>query len=120
MAESGVGGERLIGVGVGFAAPVDGSTGRVLTGGIMPGWDGLDPGAELERRLGLPVQVENDANAGAIGEHMFGAGRGVADMLYVRLSAGHRARPDHRRPPLPRARRASRARSGTCAWSTTG
>jgi predicted NBD/HSP70 family sugar kinase len=88
VAESGVGGERLIGVGVGFAAPVDGSTGRVLTGGIMPGWDGLDPGAELERRLGLPVQVENDANAGAIGEHMFGAGRGVGDLLYLRLSAG--------------------------------
>ena len=36
----------------------------------------------------MPVQVENDANAGAIGEHMFGAGRGVADMIYLQLSAG--------------------------------
>ena len=88
VAAAGVGGERLIGVGVGFAAPVDKATGRVLTGGIMPGWDGVDPAAELELRLGMPVQVENDANAGAIGEHMFGAGRGVADMVYLQLSAG--------------------------------
>jgi predicted NBD/HSP70 family sugar kinase len=88
VAESGVGGERLIGVGVGFAAPVDSATGQVLTGGIMPGWDGLDPAHELEKRLGMPVQVENDANAGAIGEHMFGVGRGVSDLVYLQLSAG--------------------------------
>ena len=36
----------------------------------------------------MPVQIDNDANAGAMGEHLFGAGRGVADMVYLRLSAG--------------------------------
>ena len=56
--------------------------------GILPGWDGIVPAVELEARLGMPVQVENDANAGAIGEHLFGAGRGVQDMVYVQLAAG--------------------------------
>ena len=89
VAESGVGGERLIGVGVGFAAPVDARH--------RPGADRRDHArlgrASTRRRSsrsgsGMPVQVENDANAGAIGEHMFGAGRGVADMIYLQLSAG--------------------------------
>jgi predicted NBD/HSP70 family sugar kinase len=78
----------VIGVGVGLAAPVDARHGSVHSEGILPGWDAIDPADELQRRLGLPVQIENDANAGALGEHLFGAGRGVADMLYLRLSAG--------------------------------
>ena len=48
----------------------------------------MEPAVELEARLGLPVRIENGANAGAMGEHLFGAGRGVDDMVYVRLSAG--------------------------------
>ena len=88
IAEADIPRERLIGAGVGFAAPVDAVTGKVLTGGILPGWDGIDPAAELQRRMGMSVLVENDANAGAIGEHMFGFGRGIADLVYLRLSTG--------------------------------
>jgi predicted NBD/HSP70 family sugar kinase len=88
LVEAAVAGERVIGVGVGLAAPVDAATGIVHAEGILPGWGGIRPAAELEARLAMPVQVENDANAGAMGEHLFGAGRGVRDMVYVRLSAG--------------------------------
>ena len=35
----------------------------------------------------MPVQLRNDAHAGALGEHLFGAGRGVSDMVYLQLSA---------------------------------
>ena len=63
------------------------------------------PRVELEQRLGMPVQIENDANAGAMGEHLFGAGRGVADMVYLRLSGGRRPRPDPRRAALRRRQR---------------
>jgi predicted NBD/HSP70 family sugar kinase len=79
---------RLIGAGVGLAVPVDAATGTVHTDGILPAWAGVAPIAELEARLHMPVQVENDANAGAIGEHLFGAGRGHNDLIYLRLSAG--------------------------------
>ncbi|WP_170178843.1 ROK family transcriptional regulator [Solirubrobacter pauli] len=88
LEQAGVPTSFVVGVGAGLAVPVDGATGLIHAEGILPGWDGVRPAAELEQRLGLPVQVENDANAGAMGEHLFGAGRGVADMVYLRLSAG--------------------------------
>jgi predicted NBD/HSP70 family sugar kinase len=79
---------HVIGVGMGLAAPIDSATGTAYVEGILPSWGGVSPAEEMEARLGLPVQIENDANVGALGEHMFGAGRGVEDMVYVRLSAG--------------------------------
>ena len=78
----------VIGVGMGLAAPVDAASGHAYVEGILPGWSGLRPAAEMEARLGLPVKLENDANVGALGEHRFGAARGARDIAYVRLSAG--------------------------------
>jgi predicted NBD/HSP70 family sugar kinase len=80
--------DRLLGVGMGLAAPINKTTGEPDAGEILPGWHGIRPAAEMEARLGLPVTVENDANAGAVGEKAFGAGRGVDDLIYIRLSAG--------------------------------
>jgi predicted NBD/HSP70 family sugar kinase len=88
LADADVDPARLIGAGVALAVPVDTATGTVHTDGILPGWAGVAPIAELETRLQMPVQVENGANAGAMGEHLFGAGRGHDDMIYLRLSPG--------------------------------
>ncbi len=77
----------VIGLGLGIAAPVQGETGEIEAAGIMPGWVGVNPAAELERRTALPVGVTNDADAGALGERTYGAARGVDDLIYVRLSA---------------------------------
>ena len=88
LKQAGVTRERVIGVGMALAAPVNRATGVVFAEGILPNWGGLQPATEMQARLGLPVQVHNDANLGALGEHVFGAGSEVADMLYVRLSAG--------------------------------
>jgi predicted NBD/HSP70 family sugar kinase len=79
--------EHVIGVGMALAAPVD-RIGRVFAEGILPSWGGIEPIAEMTSRLNLPVQLGNDANLGALGEHVFGAGQGVDEMVYVRLSAG--------------------------------
>ncbi len=46
------------------------------------------PRPRWQARLGIPVELENDANVGALGEKMFGAAQGVDDLIYVRLSAG--------------------------------
>ena len=79
--------ERVLGLGADIASPVR-SDGALVADGIMSGWVGIRPGEELERRTGLATQLINDANAGALAEHRYGAGRGTDNMIYVRLSAG--------------------------------
>jgi predicted NBD/HSP70 family sugar kinase len=79
---------RVLGLGVGIASPVDKSTGALGAEGIMPGWTGVRPGSELEQRTGLPTRLMNDADAGALAEQLYGAGRATDDMIYIRLSAG--------------------------------
>jgi predicted NBD/HSP70 family sugar kinase len=55
---------------------------------ILPGWVGLTPAGELERRLGVPVRVENDANLGALAETVWGAGRGRRLVVYIKAASG--------------------------------
>ena len=88
LRSAGIARDRLLGVGMGLAAPINKVTGELEANGILPGWHGIRPAAEMGARLGLPVQLENDANVGALGEKAFGAGRGVEDLVYIRLSAG--------------------------------
>jgi predicted NBD/HSP70 family sugar kinase len=85
---AGVKRERLLGAGVAVPGPIDQITGVVGSTTIMPGWVGLDVAAELERRLGLPVHIDNDANLGALAESVLGAGRDAREMVYVMLSSG--------------------------------
>jgi len=88
LARAEVASEKLLGVGMGLAAPIYHTSGELQADGILPGWHGIRPAAEMQARLGIPVQLENDANLGALGEMAFGAARGVDDVVYVRLSAG--------------------------------
>lgn len=87
LRDEGVTTERVLGIGAGIASPVDRS-GVLTSDGIMRGWTDVRPGRELERRTGLPTQLTNDANAGALAERLYGAARAASDAVYVRLSAG--------------------------------
>jgi predicted NBD/HSP70 family sugar kinase len=88
LQETGVARSRVLGIGAGIASPVEKGSGALGAEGIMPGWVGMRLTDELRRRTALPVRVTNDANAGALAERMYGAGRQTGDMVYVRLSAG--------------------------------
>lgn len=79
---------QVVGIGAGLPGPLDDATGTVGSTVILPGWAGLEPAVELERRLGRTVMVDNDANLGALAEHVLGAGRGVPDILYLKLASG--------------------------------
>jgi predicted NBD/HSP70 family sugar kinase len=77
----------VLGIGVAVAAPVD-AHGQVVTGVSLRNWSHVDLAQKLQARTGLHVRIENDANAAALGEHRFGAGRGCTDLLDLRLSPG--------------------------------
>ena len=55
---------------------------------ILPGWVGVDAAGEASDRLGLPVEVENDANLGALAEYVWGAAKGRSDLVYIKVSSG--------------------------------
>jgi predicted NBD/HSP70 family sugar kinase len=88
LTESGVDRSRLVGAGMGLPGPIDRRTGEISSSVILPGWRGLRPGHELARRLNVHVEVDNDANVGALGEVSFGAGRGFSDVVYVKVGSG--------------------------------
>ena len=78
--------DRTVGVGVAVSAPI--LREGVAAASILPGWAAFAPVEELERRLGRPVTMDNDANLGALAEVRHGAGRGASNVLYLMLSAG--------------------------------
>ena len=82
------GADGAVGVGVGFPGVVSG--GRVTSAGFgkMADAAGLDWAAWGRRTLGLPVTLENDARAAAVGEWRAGAGRGCDDLVMVTLGTG--------------------------------
>ncbi|MDR7555621.1 MAG: ROK family protein [Armatimonadota bacterium] len=74
--------------GVGAPGPADPVTGTVFSPPNLPGWGDVPLADLLRARLEVPVAVENDANAAALGEHWVGAGRGVDDLLYITVGTG--------------------------------
>ncbi len=74
---------RVLGIGFALPAPVLGSVEVGFSPPSYPGWGELKIGERAEKRFGLPVVLDNDANAAAIGENLYGAGRGARDMFYL-------------------------------------
>jgi glucokinase len=81
-------GARVASVGVGVPGLVNPQTGRVVISSDIPSVVRTDLRAELSKAVGLPVTLDNDANAGAVGEYVAGAGRGSRNMFYVTIGTG--------------------------------
>ena len=79
---------RLLGVGVGCTGPVDPVTGILGPNTFLPGWEGYNLIDLVEARFGVPAAVENDADAAALGETAWGAGRGSSRCIYITVSTG--------------------------------
>ncbi|WP_369201759.1 ROK family protein [Streptomyces sp. PU-14G] len=88
VAESGISPGKVIGIGLGVPGPIDIETGVLGSTAILPGWAGTNPRDELATRIGVPVYVDNDANLGALGEQVWGAGHGARDLAYIKVASG--------------------------------
>ncbi|MGC2029617.1 MAG: ROK family protein [Steroidobacteraceae bacterium] len=79
---------KLQGLGVGASGPVDRIRGVVNNRDTLPGFSGIRLVAGLQRRLGVPVTIDNDAMVAAIAEQRIGAGKKASRMLMVTLGTG--------------------------------
>ncbi|MGC3862161.1 ROK family transcriptional regulator [Micromonospora chersina] len=80
-------GQELLGVGVALPGPVEFPGGRLIGPARMPGWSGVDARARLAERFPVPVVVDNDAKAAAIGEYVTRRDE-FGDMIYVKAGTG--------------------------------
>jgi glucokinase len=82
------GSARLAGVGVGVPGFILIEKGIIVGSHNLPGFNDFPVRDEIEKKLGTPVILENDANAAALGEKWIGAGRDVDDLVLLTLGTG--------------------------------
>jgi len=85
---SGISPKKILGIGVGCPGAVNTQKGTLPRSPNLPGWAGLPLGHILKKTTGLPVYLANDANAAALGESFFGAGRNSKNIIYITVSTG--------------------------------
>jgi glucokinase len=79
---------RLAGVGLGVPGALDFKEGRIIQSPNFPGWEDVPIRAWVEKEVGAPVILENDANAAAMGERWVGAARDLDHFLLITLGTG--------------------------------
>jgi glucokinase len=79
---------RLTAVGIGCAGPLDLEQGVVMSPPNLPLWRAFPLRAIVQNHFRVPVILDNDANAAALAEHLYGAGRGLSDLVYLTISTG--------------------------------
>ncbi len=84
----GIPGEALRGLGVSCGGPLDSRRGVIQSPPNLPGWDEVPVKTLLEREFPCPVRLQNDANAGAVAEWKFGAGRGAKSLAFLTFGTG--------------------------------
>lgn len=82
--------QRDVAVPIGICAPgpLDPKTGVVLNPPNVPCWRNFPLADQIQRRYGVPVKVDNDANAAALAESLWGAGKGFANVFYACIGTG--------------------------------
>ncbi|NOY78008.1 MAG: ROK family protein [Calditrichaeota bacterium] len=80
--------EDILGIGMGLPGPLDAKAGLLLTPNNLPSLHNYPVQKRMEQRFGLPVKIDNDANVFALGEAIFGHGRGSNILIGLTLGTG--------------------------------
>jgi glucokinase len=75
-------------IGICSPGPLDPAKGIVINPPNLPCWRNFPLASEISRIYGVPVKVDNDANAAALAETLWGAGRGYRNVFYTCIGTG--------------------------------
>ena len=80
--------DGLAAAGISCGGPLDSKRGVIMSPPNLPGWDDVHIVDILSEELGIPVGIQNDANACALAEWKFGAGKGTQNMVFMTFGTG--------------------------------
>ncbi len=80
--------ERVRYIGISCGGPLDSQRGVILSPPNLPGWDNIPIVSILGKKFGIPVAIQNDANACALAEWKWGAGKGCRNMVFLTFGTG--------------------------------
>lgn len=80
--------EDILAIGVGAPGPLDSERGLIKNSPNLPGWIKIPLRDVLHKEFKVPLALENDANAAALGEYFYGSGRGIKNFMYITISTG--------------------------------
>ncbi len=75
-------------IGISCGGPLDSKKGIIMSPPNLPGWDNIEIVKMLEEKFGVPVGIQNDANACALAEWKYGAGKGCENMIFLTFGTG--------------------------------
>ena len=75
-------------IGISCGGPLDSKRGVIMSPPNLPGWDNIEIVKMLEEQFKVPVNIQNDANACALVEWKYGAGRGTENMIFLTFGTG--------------------------------
>jgi glucokinase len=81
-------GKGVSALGISCGGPLDSGRGIIQSPPNLPGWDDVPIIEMLEKRFSLPAFIENDANACALAEWYYGAGKGCENMIFLTFGTG--------------------------------
>lgn len=79
---------QLSSIGISCGGPLDSKRGVVMSPPNLPGWDNVPVVEFFHERFGVPVAIQNDANACALAEYLYGSGKGVRNLVFMTFGTG--------------------------------
>lgn len=88
MADEIIGDNKISAVGISCGGPLDSKRGVIMSPPNLKGWNNVEIVKQVEEHYNVPVHLQNDANACAVAEWKFGAGKGTDNMIFMTFGTG--------------------------------